>query len=381
MPSVARIPVPTDNYDTPHSTIAAVTSLRAMAVAVDAAMDSLLLSVQRQSAAVEEVSDRAGRYQSRLAKLRCGDGEVGEGGGCCSEDAEGGGSRAPPLHISLPTSYDETSGLAQQVNRQRRRASAVAAVRDATHRAVRAVLRADRDLDDGGAVPSDAWLDRPTAFDESAECASAVGSMSVPSLRSQVLLFGDEVAYYEDATAASAAGSASAAEATARSSTGASFCLDVDDADDDASVRTGLTALSLTSRVAASDGPGGSATERRRQRQQLQMEKKRRERRLRQQQQQQSASEERTTTGAAATIEDIFDRASASRQQVLSGSRAYLCDVLHDAYGADRADMGDSLLGGLGPRSPEELAPFQALHGRKGLAKEDLHAKKESSSP
>ena len=212
----------------------------------------------------------------------------------------------------------------------------MAAARRAAHEAVRAVLRSDRERDDGGAVPSDAWLDRPTAFDEAAECAAAVESMAVPSLRSQVLQVADEVAYYEE-IAAAAADAAALSGSALGSSTAKSSSEDYD-YDDMASVRTGMTGLTLSSRITTGVDGGRSiagggvsgAAERRRQRQQAQLERRRRQKRR-----EQAAGRGSTVGEAAAAVEDIFDRASAVRQQVLSGSKPYLADVLHDAYGAE----------------------------------------------
>jgi len=347
---VAKIPVPTDNYDAPHSTVAAITSLRAMAAAVDAAMDSLLVSVEQQSARVDALNERAVAYRQQVAEL-CDDGDrdMEE-----QQYAIGRAQSAPPLRLELPATYDRAIGKVvdsndegqqqQQEEQQQKEAtheSAVIAARRAAHEAVRAVLRSDRERDDGGAVPSDAWLDRPTAFDEAAECAAAVESMAVPSLRSQVLQVGDEVEYYEE-VAAAAADAAALSGSALGSSTAKSSSEDYD-YDDMASVRTGMTGLTLSSRITTGVDGGRSlagggvsgAAERRRQRQQAQLERRRRQKRREQAAAASAAGRGSTVGEAAAAVEDIFDRASAVRQQVLSGSKPYLCDVLHDAYGAE----------------------------------------------
>jgi hypothetical protein len=353
---VAKIPVPTDNYDAPHSTVAAITSLRAMAAAVDAAMDSLLVSVDRQSARVDALNERAVAYRKQVAEL-CADGDRDKE----EQYVIGRAQPVPPLRLELPATYDRAigkvvdnndEGQQQQQEQQQREATAVAAARRAAHEAVRAVLRSDRERDDGGAVPSDAWLDRPTAFDEAAECAAAVESMAVPSLRSQVLQVADEVAYYEE-IAAAAADAAALSGSALGSSTAKSSSEDYD-YDDMASVRTGMTGLTLSSRITTGVDGGRSiagggvsgAAERRRQRQQAQLERRRRQKRR-----EQAAGRGSTVGEAAAAVEDIFDRASAVRQQVLSGSKPYLADVLHDAYGAE---SGSKL------RTADELVVFNS---------------------
>ena len=113
----------------------------------------------------------------------------------------------------------------------------------------------------------------------------------------------------------------------------------------------------------------GGAVERRRQRQQAPLERKRRQRRREQQQQQQQQQEQGGAGGTAgagfgvgstdsaaaaaqAAVEDIFDRASAVRQQVLSGSLPYLADVLHDAYGCENGSK---------PKTADELVAFSSI--------------------
>ena len=138
--------------------------------------------------------------------------------------------------------------------------------------------------------------------------------------------------------------------------------------DDAASVRTGMTGLTLSSRITTTtigaDGSNvGGAVERRRQRQQAQLERRRRQRRR----EQQAASAASAAGGSAggeqggkaaasaaaqAAVEDIFDRASAVRQQVLSGSLPYLADVLHDAYGCENESR---------PKTVEELVAVSTI--------------------
>ena len=55
---------------------------------------------------------------------------------------------------------------------------------------------------------------------------------------------------------------------------------------------------------------------------------------------------------AQAAVEDIFDRASAVRQQVLSGSLPYLADVLHDAYGCENESR---------PKTVDELVAVSTI--------------------
>ena len=376
MAPTAKIPVPTDNYDAPHALVASLTSLRAMAAAADAALDAVEASVAAQSERVEGLTDRAEAYRARVDELAAeAEGSQEDASRSASTAASAGlpQETAPPLRLELPASYDRAVGRSKHGQDQDDtaiiHASTMAAAREAAHAAVRDVLRRDRQLDDGRAALADAWLDRPTAFDEAAECAAAVESMTVPSLRSQILPVEDEVAWYEAeaADAAEAAAAAAAASSGAgRSSTGASS--EEYEYDDAASVRTGMTGLTLSSRITTTtigaDGSSvGGAVERRRQRQQAQLERRRRQRRR----EQQAASAASAAGGSAggeqggkaaasaaaqAAVEDIFDRASAVRQQVMSGSLPYLADVLHDAYGCENESR---------PKTVEELVAVSSI--------------------
>jgi len=374
MAPTAKIPVPTDNYDAPHALVASLTSLRATAAAADAALDAVEASVRSQSERLEGLTDRAEAYRARVDELAAeAEGSQEDASRSASTAASAGlpQETAPPLRLELPASYDRAVGRSkhgQDHDAAIIHASAMALAREAASAAVRDVLRRDRQLDDGRAALADAWLDRPTAFDEAAECAAAVESMTVPSLRSQILPVEDEVAWYEAeaADAAEAAAAAAASSGAGRSSTGASS--EEYEYDDAASVRTGMTGLTLSSRITTTtigaDGSNvGGAVERRRQRQQAQLERRRRQRRR----EQQAASAASAAGGSAggeqggkaaasaaaqAAVEDIFDRASAVRQQVLSGSLPYLADVLHDAYGCENESR---------PKTVDELVAVSTI--------------------
>ena len=376
MAPTAKIPVPTDNYDAPHALVASLTSLRATAAAADAALDAVEASVRSQSERLEGLTDRAEAYRARVDELAAEAEGSQEDASRSASTATSAGlpqETAPPLRLELPASYDRAVGRSkhgQDHDAAIIHASAMALAREAASAAVRDVLRRDRQLDDGRAALADAWLDRPTAFDEAAECAAAVESMTVPSLRSQTLPVEDEVAWYEaeaaDAAEAAAAAAAAASSGAAKSSTGASS--EEYEYDDAASVRTGMTGLTLSSRITTTtigaDGSNvGGAVERRRQRQQAQLERRRRQRRR----EQQAASAASAAGGSAggeqggkaaasaaaqAAVEDIFDRASAVRQQVLSGSLPYLADVLHDAYGCENESR---------PKTVDELVAVSTI--------------------
>ena len=125
-----------------------------------------------------------------------------------------------------------------------------------------------------------------------------------------------------------------------------------------------MTGLTLSSRITTTtigaDGSSnvGGAVERRRQRQQAQLERRRRQRRREQQAASAAEGEQggkaaaSAAAAAQAAVEDIFDRASAVRQQVLSGSLPYLADVLHDAYGCENESR---------PKTVDELVAVSTI--------------------
>lgn len=343
------IPVPTDGTDAPHSTISAVTALRCVAESFDAVMDSLQASIDAESGRLDQLSDRAGRCRDSLRRRRAAE---------ASDEGEG------PLLVRLPKDYKraivgaDASSSAEDdeeaATTASRYTSAIAAARDASNESVRRVLRRDYELDDGGARMSDLWLDKPRAFDVGASCRSALRTHAVPSLAHQRPL-SDGIDFYKEGgvggSQSGVVGRSASSTAMGLTASGASSG-SPSEWDGAASVRTGVSLSTRATNAAA----GATASDRRRQRQLQSLARKR--------------SAGTTGDGAAGTGgEDGAGVASTNRQQALSGSRPYLCEILHDAYGAGEFPPdGDAGTIFPAPRAIGELRVFHSSQPAYGSA-------------
>ncbi len=156
------IPLPADDYDRTHSTHAALSSLHAAATSFDAAMDSLVQAAHQQQRRVHLLEKRAQRCREWIRKLN----ELAE-----SKSINGhGGVDDAICTVFSPGTYEEAlEGIAMNIeevkgdlstkNTTTSSASASDATRTAANAAVKQALIRDANTDDGEAIPSDLWLD------------------------------------------------------------------------------------------------------------------------------------------------------------------------------------------------------------------------------
>ncbi|KAL3823343.1 hypothetical protein ACHAXA_010478 [Cyclostephanos tholiformis] len=187
--SIIPIPLPADDCDHRHSLHAALSSLCAMTTSFDAAMDALAANAARRRGRAMELEARVARLRVALRRLGDIDADVAtaeaidatDGSGCSPSDDggaggggdDGGGGRMGGVVLLHPGKYREAAsslgralrevedGLSETVRRMS--ASARDHVRRSAEFAVRSALAADAARDDGDAVPSDAYLDRPSS--------------------------------------------------------------------------------------------------------------------------------------------------------------------------------------------------------------------------
>ncbi|KAL7471200.1 hypothetical protein ACHAXS_011464 [Conticribra weissflogii] len=169
--AITPIPLPSDDYDRPHSTHAALSSLHAATTSFDAAMDAIRSKTLEQHRRVLGLEARARRCREWIGRLEAlAEKKKNEGGEvddwvctvfCPNSYAVAlEGMEAVLRDLKGDLKVDGESGDADEARRVfRERLSASDCARTAADAAVRASLRHDALTDDGEAVPSDAWLD------------------------------------------------------------------------------------------------------------------------------------------------------------------------------------------------------------------------------
>ena len=162
------IPLPADDYDRTHSTHAALSSIHAAATSFDATMDSLVQTADQQHRRVHLLEKRAQRCREWIRKLNeLVESKVinGDNGGelYCVDDAI--------CTVFSPGTYEEAlegiemkiekvkGDLSTQNTSSSLSLSASDATRTAANAAVKQALSRDANTDDGEAMPSDLWLD------------------------------------------------------------------------------------------------------------------------------------------------------------------------------------------------------------------------------
>ncbi|KAL7513755.1 hypothetical protein ACHAXN_011044 [Cyclotella atomus] len=149
MESTTPIPLPSDDYDRPHTTTALLASLRCTTSSFDAVMDSLHSSVSHRVQRVVLLEKRVARAHALISKLETmyENNDKGLIGVC---------------RIEYPSDYKEAlKGIEHDLNKVKTsQLSALNAAKSAADSAIRSALKRDATMDDGEAIPSDAWLDQ-----------------------------------------------------------------------------------------------------------------------------------------------------------------------------------------------------------------------------
>lgn len=326
--STTPIPLPSDDYDRPHTTTALLASLRCTTSAFDAVMDSLSSTTSQQAERVKLLEKRVARAHALIAKLEKIYDEKGVDEVC---------------RVEFPADYrDALKGIEKDLDELKNGSSIISAVdaaRAAADAAVRAALRRDATMDDGEAIPSDAWLDQA-----SMGIGGLARSLEVAEDQRRVpLLYGSLVG--EHATGGSGRCMDEMeyrgildemAKSESRSSIPGSLAdlahSQQDTDGDDESVHSATSKMSALSMSSGMSSSGRMTAIQRR--------------RWHEQQQQlrnikaggavvEGNDEDGATTNRSKPVSKVATHSSSmvGRQQAISGSHPYLCEVLHDSYG------------------------------------------------
>lgn len=323
MASTTPIPLPSDDYDRAHMTTALLASLRCTASAFDAVMDSLQSTTAQQAERVKLLENRVERAHAMIAKLEKMYEKKGVDEVC---------------RVEHPADYrDALRGIAQDLDELKNVPpidSAVNAARAAANSAIHAALRRDANMDDGEAIPSDAWLDQA-----SMGIGGLAHSLEVAEAQRRVpLLYGSLIG--ENATGGSGRCMDEMeyrgildemAKSESKGSMPGSLADLAHSQQDDESVHSATSKMSALSMASGMSSSGRmTAVQRRRWHEQQQHLRN-------------------IKAGGAVVLEGNEDDAVSAhrskakaannscsisgRRQAISGSYPYLCEVLHDSYG------------------------------------------------
>ena len=336
------IPLPSDDYDRPHSTTALLASLRCTTSSFDAVMDSLSSSTSQHVRRVQSLEARVRRARSLIQKLEQ----------MHNKDNSTNTSIDDIVRIECPADYYEAlRGIdSKLVDEIQPRLSAIEAARNAADKAILATLRKDAMTDDGEAIPSDAWLDRPSmgigGLAHSLQVAEA--QRRVPPLYGSLIgeYAGEEgrcmdEMEYHGILESIAVKQQQQQQQTIQSETrggGMPTNLAPSPTDDESvhSTTSRMSALSMSSNTSSSRM---TAIQRRRWHEQ--------QKQLRIMQAGGTAFSEKEEDGSTAaasssprspkhtpkTTTVVTNTSISGRQQAINGSHPYLCEVLHDSYG------------------------------------------------
>jgi hypothetical protein len=361
------IPLPADDYDRTHSIYAALSSFHAAATSFDAAMDSLVETTNRQHLRVGLLEKRAQRCREWIQKLD----KLVE-----SKAAQGGVAEYNVddaiCTVFSPATYEEAlQGIEMKIDEvkedllldtqsQSQSHSASDATRSAADAAVKQALIHDAQTDDGEAVPSDLWLDLASAHGVNlGRSIKATDTQRHVPLLSGALTSSSGLCMEEkeygailDSLAFSSSTSMNSPVIGVLGSNGR----------DDESVHSTtskMSALTMTSTAMSTSGRLTAGQRRRWHQQQQQMRNikagvaaaatatvaqstEKLDEAISQLNDETNAANSNTSSEAkpstpakSTTSKNSYSNISAmkGRQQSLSGSNPYLCEVLHDSYG------------------------------------------------
>jgi len=350
------IPLPADDYDRIHSTHAALSSLHAATTSFDAAMDSLVQTADQQHRRVHLLEKRAQRCREWISKLNHlvesksnnGDNDVDDAictvfsPGTYEEALEGIQMKIDEVKGDLSTQKTSSSSI-----------SASDATRTAANAAVKQALIRDANTDDGEAVPSDLWLDLASvgvnvgrsikATDTQRHVPLLLGALN--SSASGNCMEEKEYGAILDSLAFSCASMNSTAVSNAR------LGYNHTPGDDESvhSATSKMSALTMTSTAMSTSGRLTAGQRRRWHQQQQQMRnikagvatkqplEKSEVQPLDETKAVSNSSSEATPPSMMKSPPNTHNYHSnistRGRQQAVSGSNPYLCEVLHDSYG------------------------------------------------
>jgi hypothetical protein len=349
------IPLPADDYDRTHSTHAALSSLHAAATSFDAAMDALVQIAHQQQRRVHLLEKRTQRCREWIRKLN----ELVD-----SKSINGdGGVDDAICTVFSPGTYEEAlEGIAIKIAEVRgdldtqntSATSASDATRTAADVAVKQALIRDANTDDGEAIPSDLWLDLASVdvnlgrsirtTDTQRHVPLLLGALAGSSFGN--CLEEKEYGAILDSLAFSSAAMNSSAANNAR----LGFSNTLGDDESVHSTTSKMSALTMTSTAMSTSGRLTAGQRRRWHQQQQQM------RNIKagvattqplENSESQILGETKPVcnTSSAATSESRLKSmpnthnyhsnisTTKGRQQSVSGSQPYLCEVLHDSFG------------------------------------------------
>ncbi|KAL7542813.1 hypothetical protein ACHAWF_007253, partial [Thalassiosira exigua] len=327
---ITPIPLPADDCDRSHSMHAALSSLGAATASFDAAMDSLLATTARHHQRVIDLEHRMERFRENLRRMD----------EAASSKSNEGNLDERVCMMFCPASYEDAlkgmeAGLAEirgelvtnthEVDKKETpvESSASAAAMSAANAAVQETLKHDVQMDNGQAVPSDAWLDHASmglgvgkALEESDE------QRKVPQLFDEKNHKGDiDYDRVLDMLVLNASNSNKVEGLDRLESLEGPGVSDGGGKGDDESVYSVTSQMSAIS-VASSRMTAGQRRRWHKQQQMMQGVKGR------------SKTTQNPMHPMLSTHPEASSQsATADRQQSSMGSHPYLCEVFHDSYG------------------------------------------------
>eukprot|EP00574_Skeletonema_japonicum_P002371 CAMPEP_0201725546 /NCGR_PEP_ID=MMETSP0593-20130828/8912_1 /ASSEMBLY_ACC=CAM_ASM_000672 /TAXON_ID=267983 /ORGANISM="Skeletonema japonicum, Strain CCMP2506" /LENGTH=415 /DNA_ID=CAMNT_0048216955 /DNA_START=105 /DNA_END=1349 /DNA_ORIENTATION=+ len=360
--TLTPIPLPADDYDRIHSTHAALSSLHAATTSFDAAMDSLVQTVDQQHRRVRLLEKRAQRCREWIGKLN----DLVESKS--NTDNKGEDYRVDDAICTVfsPGTYEEAlqgiqmeieevkGDLSTQQTASSSSSSASDATRKAANDAVKQALIRDANTDDGEAMPSDLWLDLASVGVNLGRSIKATDTQ-----RHVPLLLGAlngstsgncmEEREYGAILDSLVSSSSTSMNPTAMSNTRLSYSHTPGDDESVISTTSKMSALTMTSTAMSTSGRLTAGQRRRWHQQQQQMRNIKAGVATTKQPSEKTESQTLSETKAVNNSSSEATPSSKSppnahnylsnnistrgRQQAVSGSQPYLCEVLHDSFG------------------------------------------------
>ena len=413
------IPLPADDYDRIHSTHAALSSLHAAAISFDAAMDALEQTADQQHCRVQNLEKRAQRCRQWISKLN----DLVESKSSSANQGKGYNVDDAILTVFSPGTYEEAlQGIQMKIEEVKgdlstqktssSSTSASDATRTAVNTAVKQALIRDANTDDGEAVPSDLWLDLASADGNLGRSVKATNMQrhvplllgALNSSASGNCMEEKEYGAILDSLALSSNSMNSAAMSNAR----LSYSHTPGDDESVHSTTSKMSALTMTSTAMSTSGRLTAGQRRRWHQQQQHMRNIKAgvaTKHPSDKSESQSGSEAVGNSSSDATTSSqmksppnthtyLSNISTRGRQQAVSGSQPYLCEVLHDSFGIgtepNKGLVDCNGFSGRGNReggtefnpplsSIDDLTIFNTTRESYGLARRRLAAQKQTS--